>query len=597
VAGRIGTAAKWIGLLLAVTALPLAAREPAAEEGAVPQREAPGDPEPAQEDLPEEVVPPLLEQRADLLRRVDELLVKFDGMTPQLEGVTGEERLVLLGQIGRLELEILELYDKLATNAADSGNAGLDTSELEAFFARELPGATSYLIELIDRSQADVLALAQGREEIPREQLIEHEERLAGHNARIDHYYEILLGHADRLERVGLDGSEARTYVLTELPVRADRISGRVELARNQIRALEKRLRESRDDPAAELELRATRIKLASATASLRQEARLLDTLGVPTSQYRQLLIRATGSLTEDIFDTEVARGLIDEAVDDAREWVARNGATAAFRLLLFVLIVMAAAALGRLIGRIVSRALQASRLRTSEVLQQMFATLVRRTVLLLGVLFGLSQLGVEIGPLLAGIGIVGFAVGFALQDTLSNFASGAMLLIYRPFDAGDVIEASGVLGTVDHLSLVNTTLLTFDNRKIVVPNNKIWGDVITNITAMEIRRVDLVVGVAHSEKVVRVEELLLDVVKTHPKVLEDPAPLIKVDKLGEASVDFGVRAWARREDYWNVRWDLTRAIKLRFEEEGVELARPRHQVALEPEGAGDEPASGQRSG
>ena len=177
----------------------------------------------------------------------------------------------------------------------------------------------------------------------------------------------------------------------------------------------------------------------------------------------------------------------------------------------LVVLIVFVSRILASFTGRILKRALKTSQLHTSGVLQEMLASLAGRAVLLLGILFGLSQLGVEIGPLLAGIGIVGFAVGFALQDTLSNFASGAMLLIYRPFDAGDMIEAGGVLGNVDHLSLVYTTLLTFDNRKIVVPNNKIWGGVITNITAMEIRRVDLTIGVAHSEKVARVEALLAE--------------------------------------------------------------------------------------
>lgn len=581
--GRTAAAAKVVGLLLAAVALSATAQEPDAAGAPVVEAEAPA----------EEVLPPLLEERADLLARVDEHLAKLDGLIPELEGKTGEEHLVLQGQIGRLHLEILDLFDKIATNAVESREAGLDASELEAFFAQQFVSATPYLIELISESQSEVLDLSTGREELPSEQHVEFEERLAGHNARIDQYYEILLEHAERLERVGLDGSEARDYVRAELPIRADRISGRIQLAREQIRTLEARLRESPDDSAAAFELRAARTKLQWGTASLSQEARLLDTLGVPTAEYRQLLIRATGNLTQDIFDTEVAAGLLDEVVDDARGWLKRNGAIAAFRLLLFVLIVAVSVALGRVVGRVVSRTLKASQLQTSSVLQEMFATLARRTVLLLGVLFGFSQLGVQIGPLLAGIGIIGFAVGFALQDTLSNFASGTMLLVYRPFDAGDVIEAGGVMGTVDNLSLVYTTLLTFDNRKIVVPNNKIWGGVITNITAMKIRRVDLAIGVAHSEKVARVEALLMDVVKAHPKVLQDPEPLIKVNKLDESSVDFAVRPWARREDYWNVRWDLTRAIKQRFEEEGVELARARRHVVMESER--DEPSNGDR--
>jgi small conductance mechanosensitive channel len=595
VARRSSRAAKVIGLLFAAMAVPATAQEPAAEETAVVEVEAPGEPGQAPEDLAAAVVPPLVEERADLIRRFTEQLAKLDGLTPQLEDMTGEERLVLLGQIGRLELEILELYDSLTANAVESREAGLDTSELEAFFAREFVSTTPYLIELIGRSQSSVLELTGRRDEVPHEELVEFEERLAGYSARIEHYYQILLEHAERLERVGLDGSDARAFIRAELPVRADRISGRIQLASEQIRTLRGRLSENPDDSAAALELRAADIKLEWATASLNQEVKLLNTLGVPTARYRQLLIRATGNLTGDIFDTEVARGLVDDVADAVREWARLHGATAAFRLLLFVLIVVAFRALGNSIGRVVTRGLKASRLRTSGILRELLAKLVSRTVLLLGLLLGLSQLGVEIGPLLAGIGIVGFAVGFALQDTLSNFAAGIMLLVYQPFDAGDVIETGGVLGSVDRMTLVSTTLLTFDNRKIIVPNKKIWGDAITNITAMDNRRIDLIVGVAHSEKVMRVEALLVEIVKAHPKVLEDPEPLVKVDKLDQASVDFVVRPWTRREDYLDVRWDLTRAIKLRFEEEGVELARARRHVVVESEGARGEPATDDR--
>jgi small conductance mechanosensitive channel len=538
--------------------------------------------DPAPEALAEEPVPPLLAERAELLEAVSVQVAKLDKLTLQIEGLEGEEHLVLLGQIGQIHLETLKLTDRLVANAEKSRSAELETSELDEYLAHEVPTITPYLIGLISQTQTAVLELAATREDLPREQLLAFEERLSDDNSRVDSYYEILLEQAVRTERLGLNGTEGRTYIRTELPARADRISGRIELAHDQIAKLQQRVSNRPDDATASLELSAAKAKLLWGAESLTATVRLLDTLDIPTSRYRQLLIRATGNITEDILDIDVARGLVDEAASDALEWVRDDGSTAAFRLLLFLLIVLVARVLGLISGRVVARALKAGRLKTSGVLQKMLATLTRRAVLALGVLFALSQIGIEIGPLLAGIGIIGFAVGFALQDTLSNFAAGTMLLLYRPFDAGDVIETGGVLGTVDHLSLVSTTLLTFDNRVVIVPNKKIWGDVVTNSTAMDIRRIDLEVGVAYSEKVAQVEALLLEVVMAQPRVLQDPPPLVKVHKLNEASVDFAVRPWTRREDYWNVRWDLNRAIKQRFEEANIEFARPRRHVVVE---------------
>jgi len=169
--------------------------------------------------------------------------------------------------------------------------------------------------------------------------------------------------------------------------------------------------------------------------------------------------------------------------------------------------------------------------------------------------------------------------LGFALQDSLSNFAAGAMILIYRPFDVGDVIEAAGIAGKVSRMSLVSTTILTFDNQTLIVPNNKIWGDVIRNVTAQTIRRVDLVFGIGYADDVEHAESVFRDVVAKHEKVLADPKPTVKLHALGESSVDFIVRPWCRKEDYWDVYWDLTREVKLRFDREGISIPFPQRDV------------------
>jgi small conductance mechanosensitive channel len=196
-----------------------------------------------------------------------------------------------------------------------------------------------------------------------------------------------------------------------------------------------------------------------------------------------------------------------------------------------------------------------------------------------IGILVVLRQFGVQLGPMLAGLGIAGFVLGFALQDTLSNFAAGGMILAYHPFDIGDAVEVAGASGTVQKMSLVSTTILTLDNQTLIVPNRKVWGDVIRNTTAQATRRVDLAFGVGYESDIPKVERVLHEIVTGHAKVLQNPAPIIKVHALAESSVNFVVRPWTRTEDYWDVYWDITRAVKLRFDEEGISIPFPQREL------------------
>jgi small conductance mechanosensitive channel len=190
-----------------------------------------------------------------------------------------------------------------------------------------------------------------------------------------------------------------------------------------------------------------------------------------------------------------------------------------------------------------------------------------------------LSQMGFALGPLLAGLGIAGFILGFALQEVLGNFAAGMMILVYRPFDVGDMIEAAGVYGKVDAMSMVSTSIMTIDNQVLIVPNGKIWGDVIKNVTAQKTRRVDMVFGVSYGDDIPKTEKVLADILKEHSKVLDDPEPLIRLHKLNDSSVDFVVKPWVMTDDYWDVYWDVTREVKMRFDREGISIPFPQRDV------------------
>jgi small conductance mechanosensitive channel len=153
------------------------------------------------------------------------------------------------------------------------------------------------------------------------------------------------------------------------------------------------------------------------------------------------------------------------------------------------------------------------------------------------------------------------------------------MILIYRPFDVGDLIEAGGVTGKVSKMSLVNTTILTVDNQTIVVPNNKIWGDVVRNVTAQTMRRIDMMFGISYTDDIPKTERVLQDILDSHEKVLAEPEPVVRLHELADSSVNFVVRPWVKKEDYWDVYWDITRSVKMRFDEEGISIPFPQRDV------------------
>jgi small conductance mechanosensitive channel len=187
---------------------------------------------------------------------------------------------------------------------------------------------------------------------------------------------------------------------------------------------------------------------------------------------------------------------------------------------------------------------------------------------------------------MMAALGAGGFIVGFALQETLGSFASGLMIMIYRPFDVDDYVNVAGVEGTVKELSLVATTLLTIDNKVLVIPNKKAWGDTIVNFTGRDIRRVDLVFGIGYGDDIQQAIDVLEQVASEHNLVLEDPSPVIKVHELADSSVNLVCRPWVRTEDYWTVYWDLTRQVKESFDAEGISIPFPQRDVHMHSEPA-----------
>jgi small conductance mechanosensitive channel len=216
-----------------------------------------------------------------------------------------------------------------------------------------------------------------------------------------------------------------------------------------------------------------------------------------------------------------------------------------------------------------------------SRLLKRFVLVIVYWLTLVTGTMLVLGLAGYNITALFAVFGGLSFILGFALQDTLSNLASGLMMMILKPFDTGDFIEISGASGVVDDMSVVSTQIRTFDNQIIIVPNSKIWGDIIVNVSAADTRRVDMVFGIAYSDNAQHAIKVLWELVNDHPKCITDPPTEIFVGELGESSVNIFCRPWVATDDYWIVYWDVIGQAKERFDQEGISIPFPQRDVHL----------------
>lgn len=263
-------------------------------------------------------------------------------------------------------------------------------------------------------------------------------------------------------------------------------------------------------------------------------------------------------------------------------KWITSNdgGMAILLRLLSMVVSIWAVIWIARVLRRATERML--NRVTTiSRLLRGFILTAVYWVVLLLGALIALGFLGVNVTPLFAVFGGLSFIVGFAMQETLGNLASGLMIMVLKPFDTGDYIQISGTSGEVENMSVVSTTLRTFDNQIIVVPNSKIWGDVITNVSASDQRRVDLVFGIAYSDNAAAAIEVLTSLLDKHALCLKHPEATVFVGELGDSSVNIFCRPWVRTEHYWDVYWGLTGQAKEAFDAAGISIPFPQRDVHL----------------
>ena len=238
----------------------------------------------------------------------------------------------------------------------------------------------------------------------------------------------------------------------------------------------------------------------------------------------------------------------------------------------------------GRVVVKIINKVLQnlLSRAKIDTMLVDFIAAIANAVLLLFVIIAAVDQLGVDTTSLIALIGAAGLAVGLALQGSLQNFASGIMLIVFRPFKPGDFVEAGGTTGSVEQVSIFHTVLKTPDNREVIVPNGPIYSGTITNYSAKEERRVDMVFGIGYGDDIKKAKEIFWELLKADERILENPAPTVAVSELADSSVNFVVRPWVKTADYWAVKFDFTENIKLAFDAKGVSIPFPQMDVHME---------------
>ncbi len=237
----------------------------------------------------------------------------------------------------------------------------------------------------------------------------------------------------------------------------------------------------------------------------------------------------------------------------------------------------------GRLVISLVVRGLRKlmQKQGIDKTLETFVCNLVRVALLIVVIIAAISALGIQTTSFIAIFGAAGLAVGLALQGSLSNFAAGVLIVLFRPYRVGDYIEGAGISGTVEQVQILTTVLKTPDNKQVIVPNSQIMESVITNYSAKDTRRVDMVIGVSYSDDLDKVRSILEEIVAADDRVLDEPACLIAVSELADSSVNFVVRPWAKTADYWGVKFDLTETIKKRFDKEGISIPFPQQDVHL----------------
>lgn len=276
----------------------------------------------------------------------------------------------------------------------------------------------------------------------------------------------------------------------------------------------------------------------------------------------------------------EAIKQKLSESADLVVTWLTNNGMNLAGRILAALVILLVGALVIKLFERFL-RKLVENRDGDRALLERFVVSVGSKAAWIVLLTIVLAKLGVDVGPLIAGLGATGFILGFAFQESLGSLAAGIMIAFNRPFKIGDFVSVAGFEGVIHQLDMMAVVLTTGDNRKITIPNKQAWGSAIVNYSAMPIRRIEVTVGIAYSADITKACAVALEAIGAIPAVLKDPAPASLIAALGESAVTLGFRAWVNNADYWPVLTEATRRVKEAFDRNGIAIPFPQVDVHM----------------
>ena len=504
---------------------------------------------------PTDSIPPELTQALVLIDQLESALDSVLTLEFRMRGKDEDTRQVLRVQgrkyvesIDETQPKLLKLLHELETNEIYS-------EDIRTRFRRFLLAEADIYERALGLWTHEIDELRDQRASASPDELGDIESQITNARARVD---KILLGQVSTLivaDSLELNTEGAWIQLENVLKNRAENLVGRLQISVSRRDQLKDKIKDAERAGAPEAEIGVNRTRLQysirridGVAHSLDETVDLLDERGYDSAPYRQFIIKTTGEITERVLNPQILFGLIGDFLKDVWQGFKDNAPAALIKLLILIGFILMFRLLFRLGWWVVRLS---GVVKMSRLMRDMVDRLMKSSATIFGLIGGLWFLGVDPTTLIAGVGVAGIIVGLALQESLSNLAAGFFILATRPYDVDDIITAGGVVGTVRAMGLANTTVVTFDNRRFLVPNRKIWGEVIENRSAESIRRVEIKVRIAYSEDIDRAITILHDMLAKNERVLEKPEPPICVSELADSWIEIAVRPWTLGRAPW----------------------------------------------
>ena len=528
-------------------------------------------------------------QLAADLTRFQKGEARIEGLLEALEEQAPEHRDALRYRIDQRLLDLIVDLDAVALRLAEAEpelQRSPAAQELIVIMDRVLRLAGVRVQDISDRiteARAEITEFDPGLRSSVQESFVQQQQLLRNQYLRelIEHL-QVLENLSQRpafAEAFDISHQRLREVLEAEVDLLAERTAGQIRLDTTTLVELRSRLAEAPLDPDLGRAVDAVQRKQSRSLDSLQAAVELLEMLNLDAAEYRALIVRQRGVIGIELLQRQVFAKVMRDQLESAQQRLVSAGPNMLLRAVIFLIILVLAWLLAGLARKLMRAFLSIRHVTLTRLSGEVLVSVIGIVVFLFGLIVALSSLGVSVGPMLAGLGIAGIIIGFALQDSLSNLASGAMILLYQPYDVDDHVRAGDVEGIVRKMNLVATTITTFDNQVLVVPNKSIWGGTIVNHTASRVRRVDIEVSFSYDEDIDFVEQVLIEEMAAEPRVLSKPEATVHIGRWDDSSVTMMAKPWVRTADYWSTLRALTKRFKQRFDAEGIQIPFPQRDV------------------